>query len=102
MNTPAYERYMRAIIRGGVQGVGYRVWTEQQANARGLAGWVRNLGDGSVEAVFAGDADNIAAMAESLLRGPPAAKVSGIEITETDEHALEATFGARFVVRPSG
>jgi len=101
MSTDSFERIVRAVIRGKVQGVGYRNWTERQALARGLAGWVRNRADGSVETVFAGDADNVAAMAESLLRGPPASRVSGVEITEADLSALEATFGARFIVLPT-
>lgn len=96
----AFEQTIRAIIRGKVQGVGYRQWTERQALARGLAGWVRNRADGAVEAVFAGDADKVADMAESLLRGPPAARVTGVEITQAHEAALAATFGARFIVRP--
>lgn len=96
-----HERIIRAIVLGRVQGVGYRNWTERQALARGLHGWVRNRRDGTVEAVFAGDADNVAGMAESLMRGPPAAKVSGIEIVEAEDSALEATFGARFVVLPT-
>ncbi len=101
MNAPVHERIVRAVVRGRVQGVGYRAWTERQALARGLFGWVRNRSDGSVEAVFAGDADNVAAMAESLMRGPANSRVSGIEIVEADAVALNATFGARFVVLPS-
>ena len=95
------QRIIRVTIRGRVQGVGYRAWTERQAGARGLQGWVRNRADGSVEAVFAGEADNVAAMAESLLRGPQGAKPSGVEIVEGDTTALDATFGARFVVLPT-
>jgi acylphosphatase len=101
MSGESFERIVRAVIRGKVQGVGYRNWTERQALARGLAGWVRNRADGSVETVFAGDADNVAGMAESLLRGPPASRVSGVEITEADTGALDATFGARFIVLPT-
>lgn len=99
MNAP--PRIIHAVVRGRVQGVGYRAWTERQAIGRGLAGWVRNRADGSVEAVFSGDADNVAAMAESLLRGPQRSQVRGVEIREADERALEATFGARFVVLPT-
>lgn len=96
-----FERIIHVIIRGRVQRVGYRNWAETQANGRGLHGWVRNRNDGTVEAVFAGDADNVAAMAESLLRGPPVAKVTGVEIAEADASALDANFGARFIVRPA-
>lgn len=101
MSEVTPQRVIRCMVRGRVQGVGYRAWAERQAIARGLAGWVRNKQDGSVEAVFAGDPDNVAAMAESLMRGPPAAQVSGIEIVEADAAALSATFGARFVVLPT-
>ena len=45
------------MIRGRVQGVGYRAWVEHQASTRDLEGWVRNRRDGSVEALFAGPAD---------------------------------------------
>lgn len=96
-----HERIIHAIIRGRVQGVGYRNWTMTQASGRGLYGWVRNCADGSVEAVFAGDAGNVAAMADSLMRGPPLAKVTGVEIQESNMRALDANFGARFIVRPS-
>ncbi len=92
------ERCIRARIRGRVQGVGYRAWTERQAIARGLEGWVRNRADGSVEAVFAGEADAVASMAEALSRGPHRAEASGVEIVEEDRSALAETFGARFVV----
>ncbi len=100
MSEVKHERIIRAVMRGRVQGVGYRAWTERQALARGLFGWVRNRSDGSVEAVFAGEADNVAAMAESLMRGPPNSSVSGIDIVEENAAALNATFGARFVILP--
>jgi hypothetical protein len=51
--------------------------------------------------VFAGDPDRVAQMAESLLRGPPNAAVSGVQITDESESALEETFGAHFVVLPT-
>lgn len=101
MSGEGFERILRAVVHGRVQGVGYRNWTERQALARGLAGWVRNRSDGTVEAVFAGEADNVAAMAESLWRGPPAAQVSEVEIFEADAATLAATFGVRFVVLPT-
>ena len=48
---------VNAVISGKVQGVWYRAWTVEQARKRGLAGWVRNRNDGTVEAVFAGPAE---------------------------------------------
>jgi acylphosphatase len=63
------------IIRGRVQGVGFRAWTEMKAHELGLAGWVRNRRDGTVEAMFAGDAAAVAAMVEACRRGPPGGQV---------------------------
>ncbi|MDB5572376.1 MAG: acylphosphatase [Hyphomicrobiales bacterium] len=94
-------RIIRAVITGRVQGVGYRAWTQREAVARDLAGWVRNRQDGSVEAVFAGDPDPVAAMAESLLRGPHGSRVTGVEIRDADRSSLNATFGVRFVTLPT-
>lgn len=65
-------------IRGRVQGVGYRAWVEDEATARGLDGWVRNRRDGSVEAVFAGSAEAVAAMIEACRRGPSSARVDAV------------------------
>ncbi|MBX9759678.1 MAG: acylphosphatase [Beijerinckiaceae bacterium] len=95
------DRTIRAFVHGRVQKVGYRAWVNAHAQALGLRGFVRNRQDGSVEAVFAGEPDAIARMAESLLRGPPKADVSGVQITEENESALEDTFGAHFVVLPT-
>ncbi|MBT6510918.1 MAG: acylphosphatase, partial [Rhodospirillaceae bacterium] len=51
-----HERKVRVCITGRVQGVWYRAWTTEEASELGLDGWVRNRRDGTVEAVFAGDA----------------------------------------------
>jgi acylphosphatase len=78
------------IIRGRVQGVGYRVWTEVTALDRRIAGWVRNRRDGSVEAMFSGEEDDVAAMIAQCRRGPPGAWVEAIDQREAtpDEIAL--------------
>jgi acylphosphatase len=65
-------------ITGLVQGVGYRAWTEREATARGLAGWVRNRRDGSVEALFAGAAAEVEAMIEACWQGPRGAVVRDV------------------------
>jgi acylphosphatase len=57
-------------IRGRVQGVGFRAWTEVMALERGLQGWVRNRRDGAVEALFAGEVDAVSAMVAQCHRGP--------------------------------
>ena len=65
-------------IEGRVQGVWYRGWTVEQASRRGLDGWVRNRADGSVEALFAGEAAAVAAMLEACRQGPAAAQVTAV------------------------
>jgi acylphosphatase len=67
------------IIRGRVQGVGYRAWVEHTALGRALEGWVCNRRDGSVEAVFAGPVEAVDGMIEACRRGPSAARVIAIE-----------------------
>jgi acylphosphatase len=74
--------YRHVLIRGRVQGVGYRAWTEVTALEHGLEGWVRNRRDGSVEAVFGGAADDVAAMIGECRRGPPGARIERIDQRE--------------------
>jgi acylphosphatase len=66
-------------IRGRVQGVWYRGWTEGEAARRGLRGWVRNRRDGSVEALFCGPAALVQEMVEACWKGPPSARVEAVE-----------------------
>ena len=63
-------------IHGAVQGVGYRAWMVQAATRMGLAGWVRNRGDGTVEAWIEGDTDAVEELARLCRRGPQGASVS--------------------------
>ena len=82
--------HRHVVIRGRVQGVGYRAWTEVIALERGLEGWVRNRRDGSVEAVFGGPEDDVAAMIAECRRGPPGAWIETIDqrAATADEIAL--------------
>ncbi len=66
-------------IRGLVQGVGYRAWLAREARARGIAGWVRNRRDGSVEALLTGPEPMVRELIEACRRGPPAARVEAVE-----------------------
>lgn len=75
-------------IAGQVQGVGYRYSTEKQAQLRQLRGWVKNLLDGRVEAVFEGDPEAVDGMVEWCQRGPGAAIVESIELTEEPPEQL--------------
>jgi len=74
-------------IRGRVQGVWYRGWTEEEAARRGLRGWVRNRRDGSVEAVFCGPAALVQDMVDACWRGPPAARVEAVEQSPAANYA---------------
>lgn len=66
-------------VRGRVQGVGYRDWLVRQAHAHGIDGWVRNRADGSVEALLAGEAAAVQAVASACRRGPTLAAVASID-----------------------
>ena len=69
----------RVVLSGRVQGVGFRAWTERTARSLGLSGWVRNLRNGSVEALFAGPADVVDDMISRCRRGPDHARVEVLE-----------------------
>lgn len=86
--------HRRLRIHGRVQGVGYRAWTVATARALGLSGWVRNRSDGSVEALVAGDAADVAALAERCRQGPPAARVDRIEQSDAPAEMFDG-FEAR-------
>jgi acylphosphatase len=78
------------LIRGHVQGVGFRAWTEYTALERGLQGWVRNRRDGAVEALFIGSADAVAAMIAACSEGPGGSRVDKVDQRDgaPDEAAL--------------
>jgi acylphosphatase len=75
------------LISGKVQGVAYRYYMEKMARSLNLKGWVRNTEDGRVEAVIEGEDDSVNAMIEWCRKGPPAAKVSHVEVR--DELSME-------------
>jgi acylphosphatase len=92
----------RVIVRGRVQGVGFRAWVAQTAAARGLAGWVRNCRDGSVEALFVGPADAVNAMIETCHQGPLLARVTAVETMDANAADLDLRHrGQRFSVLPT-
>jgi acylphosphatase len=88
---------VRVVVSGRVQGVWFRAWTEREAKALGLDGWVRNRRDGSVEAVIAGADEAVAAMLEALHDGPDLARVDAVERYPHDEPVAPG-----FEVRPTG
>ena len=71
---------VRAVIRGRVQGVSFRWYTREEAERLGLNGWVRNLADGSVELWAEGERPALEALLAWCGKGPPAARVSGVEV----------------------
>ena len=79
--TGPERRRAHAVITGRVQGVFYRASCRDEAAARGLAGWVRNNPDGSVEAVFEGPEAVVREMLDWCRRGPPSAAVERVEVT---------------------
>ncbi len=85
----------RVTIRGRVQGVGFRAWTEHEAARRGLEGWARNRRDGSVEALFAGPPDAVAAMVEACRRGPMLSRVDAIDQREGTADELKLRLPGR-------
>lgn len=84
----------RVVVRGAVQGVGFRVSLARAAQTRGAAGWVRNRADGSVEAVLEGRDDAVASLVRWCGEGPRGARVDGVEV-----HEERPTGAARFEIR---
>lgn len=78
------HRTVRIRIHGRVQGVGYRYWTVNAADELGLAGWVRNRRDGTVEAVVSGNENAVRAMLEACAHGPSGAAVRDVELAEEE------------------
>jgi acylphosphatase len=75
---------LEVVVRGRVQGVWFRAWTEEEASRRGLAGWVRNNADRSVSALFVGPRPAVDEMLAACRVGPPAAQVESVEATPVD------------------
>ena len=76
------QRSVLVLVSGRVQGVGFRVWTQRQAMALGLSGFVCNRRDGSVEAIFSGDADAVEAMIAAARAGPSGARVDAVTVKD--------------------
>lgn len=74
-------RAVHVIVRGAVQGVGFRLFVEREAQALGLDGWVRNRRDGTVETVISGDDGGVDRMLTALRLGPPASTVESLAVT---------------------
>ena len=89
------EKRVRVVIKGWVQGVGFRANCRHEAQRLGLTGWVRNRSDGSVEALFEGPAPAVDEMLRWCETGPSGAEVSDVQVTD----APEGEPGRSFVIR---
>jgi acylphosphatase len=86
MAEPPVRRRIRAT--GRVQGVFFRDSTRQEAERRGVAGWVRNCGDGAVEAVFEGPPDAVEALVAFTRAGPGSAQVEALDVSSEEPEGL--------------
>jgi acylphosphatase len=68
------------LVEGTVQGVNFRYYTKQEAKRCSVSGWVRNLPDGRVEAVFEGEREDVERMIEFCRKGPSSAEISNVEV----------------------
>jgi acylphosphatase len=82
----------RYIVRGRVQGVGFRWFVEREAHLLGIAGWVRNNHDGSVEVLAQGTRDQLSGLHGRLREGPRAARVDAVEVSEAKPSAGLSSF----------
>jgi acylphosphatase len=71
----------KVVVHGMVQGVFFRAEARDRARSLGVGGWVRNAPDGSVEAVFEGEAERVESMVDWCSRGPSGARVDDVDVT---------------------
>jgi acylphosphatase len=74
----------RYLVRGRVQGVGFRWFVEREAHILQVAGWVRNNPDGTVEVLAQGSREQLAGLRSRLLEGPRAARVDDVEVSDAE------------------
>ena len=82
----------RFLVRGRVQGVGFRWFVEREAHILGVAGWVRNNADGSVEVLAMGSSEQLSGLSSRLRSGPRAARVDDVEEREAKPVSGLTTF----------
>jgi len=84
------------IIKGYVQGVGFRYWAYQRATYLGIKGYVKNRCDGSVEVLAAGEGENLEHFLQLLNKGPAGAQVDEVEIIEVSDSVLGEDFHIKY------
>lgn len=88
-------RASRFLVRGRVQGVGFRWFVEREAHILQIAGWVRNNPDGTVEVLAHGTADQLATLQSRLQQGPRAARVDNVEVSPAEPVSGITSFQVR-------
>lgn len=83
----------RFVVSGRVQGVGFRWFVQELAAVEGAAGWVRNRADGRVEALVQGEREAVDRIDRQIRRGPPAARVEGVEAVDEIPDERIRSFG---------
>jgi acylphosphatase len=91
----------RVVVRGRVQGVGFRAFVEDEAHRLRLQGWVRNRRDGSVEAVFSGAPQSVETMIGACRMGPPSARVEAVDARDATAEELALRRNSGFDVLPT-
>jgi acylphosphatase len=92
---------VHVVVRGSVQGVGFRYATVSRASSLGLGGWVRNRPDGAVEAIFEGPRERVESIVAWCGRGPSGARVDEVE-TDAEEPTGECEFRVAFAQPSAG
>ncbi len=85
---------VHVFVSGRVQGVFFRQGTKRQAEYFGVSGWIRNLFDGRVEAVFEGEEEAVKKLVEYCHHGPSSAAVTGVDVTEEPYRGEFSSFEA--------
>ena len=85
----------RFTVRGRVQGVGFRWFVQELAALEGVTGWVRNRPDGQVEALVQGDLESVVRVERQIRRGPPAAAVDRVDVTDEQPSERLSAFSIR-------
>ncbi len=89
------QKRVRVVVRGVVQGVGFRASCARQADSLSVTGWVRNRWDGSVEALFEGDAAAVDRLVDWCRTGPSRAEVTEVEVMVADDAPPQKWFSIR-------
>lgn len=90
------KKTIHAIVEGRVQGVYFRDYTRREAERLGLVGWVRNLRDGTVEAIVSGESDQVENMITWLHQGSPRSAVTRVITSEPDQDQSFSDFSIRY------